>query len=131
MKHIIRTTAFTLLLSTTFLSSAAHADRQGGGTLMTAGIVNVDKWLDFDAQLIPTVIPDLNFAGTDTKPVTEFVKFKSSQGDQITFEYTWINGAKASAGQVTLNKARLTEEGTEIIKALVESKSTNAWEPLK
>lgn len=131
MKHIIRTTAFTLILSTTFLSDAAHADRQGGGTLMTAGVVSIDKWLDFDSRLIPTVIPDLNLADAKTKPVTEFVRFKSAQGDQITFDYTWINGAKASAGQVTLNKARLTEEGAEIVKALVESCSTNAWEPLK
>lgn len=131
MKHIIRTTAFTLILSTTFLSSAARADRQGGGTLMTAGIVSVDKWLDFDTRLIPTLIPDLNLADATAKPVTEFVRFKSAQGDQVTFDYTWMNGAKASAGQVTLNKARLSDEGAEIVKALVESKSTNAWKPLK
>lgn len=131
MKHIIRTTAFTLILSTTFLSSAAHADRQGGGTLMTAGIVSVDKWLEFDTRLIPAVIPDLNLADANIKPITEFVRFKSAQGDQITFEYTWINGAKSSAGQVTLNKARLSDEGAEIVKALAESKSSSDWEPLK
>ena len=131
MKHIIRTTAFTLILSTALMTSEAQADRQGGGTLMTAGSVRVDKWHEFDTRLIPTVIPDLNLADTATKPVREFVKFKSSQGDQVTFDYTWINGTNASAGQVTMNKARLTEEGAEIVKALIESRSTSGWERLK
>ena len=111
-------------------SPLAFADRQGGGGLLTSARVRVDKWIDFDASLIPAVIPDLSLADAKTKPVAEFVRFKSAQGDQVTFDYTWINGTKASAGQVTLNKARLTEEGSEIVKALVESKSTNAWEQI-
>lgn len=109
-------------------SPLAFADRQGGGGLLTSARVSVDKWIDFDASLIPDVIPDLNLA--TSKPGTEFVRFKSAQGDQVTFDYTWINGAKSSAGQVTLNKARLSNEGAEIVRALVESKSTSAWKQI-
>ena len=112
-------------------SPLAFADRQGGGGLLTSARVSIDKWIDFDTRLIPIVLPDLNLAEASTKPVAEFVRFKSSQGDRVTFDYTWIDGTKASAGQVTLNKVRLTEEGAEIVKALVESKSTSSWEPLK
>lgn len=128
MKHIIRTTAFTLILASTVLSLEAKADRQGGGTLITAGRVSIDKWLDFDALLVPVVVPDLNLSEAAAKPVSEFVRFKSVNGDQVTFDYTWINGAQAAAGRVTLNEAQLTKEGSEVVKALLESRSTEAWQ---
>ena len=128
MKYIIRTTAFTLILASTLLSFEAKADRQGGGTLITAGRVSVDKWLDFDARLVPVVVPDLNLSDVAIKPVSEFVRFKSVNGDQVTFDYTWINGVQASSGQVTLNKAQLTKEGADVVKALLESRSTEGWQ---
>lgn len=128
MKHIIRTTAFTLILASTLLSVEAKADRQGGGTLITAGRVSIDKWLDFDARLVPVVVPDLNLTEAAAKPVSEFVRFKSVHGDQVTFDYTWINGVQASSGQVTLNKAQLSKEGAEVEKALLESRSTESWQ---
>ena len=127
MRHLLHSLTVCFVLAA---SPLAHADRQGGGGLLTAARVSVDQWIDFDTRLLPTVIPDLNLTEATTKPITEFVRFKSSQGDQVTFDYTWINGTKSSAGQVTLNKARLTEEGAEIVKALVESKSTSAWEQI-
>lgn len=127
MKHIIRTTAFTLILASTLLSVEAKADRQGGGTLITAGRVSIDKWLDFDARLVPVVVPDLNLTEAAAKPVSEFVRFKSVQGDQVTFDYTWINGVQASSGQVTVNKAQLTKEGADVVKALLESRNSTIW----
>jgi hypothetical protein len=131
MKNIIRTTAFTLILASSMLAFEANADRQGGGTLITADRVSVDKWIDFDARLVPLVVPDLNLADVTAKPVSEFVRFKSAQGDQVTFDYTWINGAKASSGQVTLNKAQLSGEGAEVVKALLESRSNVAWKQVR
>lgn len=128
MKHIIRTTAFTLILASTLLSLEARADRQGGGTLITAGRVSIDKWLDFDARLVPVVVPDLNISDVATKPVSEFVRFKSVDGDQVTFDYTWINGVNASAGQLTVDKAQLSKESAEVVKALLESRSTESWQ---
>lgn len=128
MKHIIRTTAFTLILASSMLAFDAKADRQGGGTLITAGRLNIDKWIDFDARLVPVVVPDLNLEDVTAKPVSEFVRFKSAEGDQVTFEYTWINGAKASSAQVTLNKTQLTREGVDVVKALLESRSTEGWQ---
>lgn len=128
MKHIIRTTAFTLILASTLLSFEAKADRQGGGTLITAGRVSIDKWLDFDARLVPVVVPDLNISDVATKPVNEFVRFKSVNGDQVTFDYTWINGVNASAGQLTVDKAQLSKESAEVVKALLESRSTESWQ---
>lgn len=128
MKHIIRTTAFTLILASALLSFEAHADRQGGGTLISAGRVSIDKWLDFDARLVPVVVPDLNISDASGKPVSEFVRFKSVNGDQVTFDYTWINGVNASAGQLTVDKAQLTKEGADVVKALLESRSTEGWQ---
>lgn len=128
MKHIIRTTAFTLILASGLLSFEAQADRQGGGTLITAGRVSIDKWLDFDARLVPVVVPDLNISDASGKPVSEFVRFKSVNGDQVTFDYTWINGVNASAGQLTVDKAQLTKEGADVVKALLESRSTEGWQ---
>jgi hypothetical protein len=127
MKHIIRTTAFTLILASSILAFEAKADRQGGGTLITAGRVSIDKWIDFDARLAPAVIPDLNLSDFTAKPVSEFVRFKSAQGDQVTFDYTWINGNNAAAGQVTLNKAQLSDEGADVVKALLESRGSSQW----
>lgn len=127
MKHMIRTTAFTLILASALLSIEAKADRQGGGTLITAGRVSIDKWLDFDARLVPVVVPDLNLSEAAAKPVSEFVRFKSVEGDQVTFDYTLINGAQAAAGRVTLNKAQLTKEGADVVKALLESKGSSQW----
>lgn len=128
MKHIIRTAAFTLILASTLLSFDAQADRQGGGTLISAGRVSIDKWLDFDARLVPVVVPDLNISDVATKPVNEFVRFKSVNGDQVTFDYTWINGVNASAGQLTVDKAQLSKESAEVVKALLESRSTESWQ---
>ena len=130
MKHIIRTTAFTLILATTLLSLEAKADRQGGGTLITAGRVSIDKWLDFDARLIPVVVPDLSLSEAAAKPVSEFVRLKSVNGDQVTFDYTWINGLQAAAGQLTVNKAQLAREGAGVVKALLESKGSSQWSPV-
>ena len=130
MKHIIRTIAFTLILASALLSLDAKADRQGGGTLITAGRVSIDKWLDFDARLVPVVVPDLNLSDVASKPVSEFVRFKSVNGDHVTFDYTWINGVQASSGQVTLIKTQLSKEGAEIVNALLESKKSGHWKPV-
>lgn len=125
MRSLLRNLTVCIVLLT---APMAFADRQGGGGLLvTAGRVNIDKWLDFDARLVPVVVPDLNLSEAAAKPVSEFVRFKSAHGDQVTFDYTWINGAQAAVGRVTLNKAQLTKEGADVVKALLESRSTEAW----
>lgn len=131
MKHIIRTTAFTLILASALLAFEAKADRQGGGTLFTAGRVSVDKWIDFDARLVPVVVPDLNLADFTAKPVAEFVRFKSTQGDLVTFDYTWFVGADKGLAEVTLDKAKASEQTADLIRALLESKAKSDWEAIK
>lgn len=125
MRNLIRNLAVCIVL---FTAPMAFADRQGGGGLLvTTGRVSIDKWLDFDARLVPVVVPDLNLSEAAAKPVSEFVRFKSVQGDQVTFDYTWINGVQASSGQVTVNKAQLTKEGADVVKALLESRNSTIW----
>lgn len=126
MRNLLRSLTVCFVLLT---APMAIADRQGGGGLLvTAGRVSIDKWLDFEARLVPVVVPDLNISDASGKPVSEFVRFKSVQGDQVTFDYTWINGSQAAAGQVTLNKAQLTKEGADVVKALLDSRSTETWQ---
>ena len=127
MKHIIRTAAFTLILASALLSFEAQADRQGGGTLITAGRVSIDKWLDFDARLVPVVVPDLKIPEVAVKSASEFVRFKSVKAGQVTFDYTWISGSNATVGQVRLNELQISEAGNEIVKAILESKNLSKW----
>ncbi|MBN8540734.1 MAG: hypothetical protein J0L82_10145 [Deltaproteobacteria bacterium] len=131
MKHIIRTTAFTLILASSLLAVEAKADRQGGGTLFTSGHVSVDKWIDFDARFVPVAVPDINLSDVTTKPVSEFVRFKSAQGDQVTFDYTWFVGADKGLAEVTLDKAKASEQTADLIRALLESKAKSNWEAIK
>lgn len=113
MRNLLRNLTVCIVLLT---APIAFADRQGGGGLLvTAGRVSIERWLDFDARLVPVVVPDLNLSEAAAKPVSEFVRFKSVQGDQVTFDYTWINGVQASSGQVTVNKAQLTKEGADVV----------------
>jgi hypothetical protein len=129
MRNLLRGLTICFVLVATPM---AFADRQGGGGLLiTAGRVSIDKWIDFDARLIPVIVPDLKLEDVTAKPVSEFVRFKSAQGNQVTFDYTWINGVKASSGQVTLNKAQLSDEGAEVVKALFESRSNADWQQVK
>lgn len=125
MRNLLRSLTVCIVLLT---APTAFADRQGGGGLLaTTGRVSIDKWLDFDARLVPVVVPDLNLTDVTTKTVSEFVRFKSTNGDQVTFDYTWINGVQASSGQVTVNKAQLNKEGAEVVNALLESKRFSGW----
>lgn len=125
MRNLLRSLTVCIVLLT---APIAFADRQGGGGLLvTAGRVSIDKWLDFDARLVSVVVPDLNLSEAAAKPVSEFVRFKSAHGDQVTFDYTWINGVQASSGQVTVNKAQLTKEGADVVKALLESRNSTIW----
>lgn len=129
MRNLFRNfTVFIVLLA----APMAFADRQGGGGLLaTAGRVSIDKWLDFDARLVPVVVPDLIISDVATKPVSEFVRFKSANGDHVTFDYAWINGLQAAAGQLTVEKAQLSKEGAEVVKALLESKRFSGWSVVK
>lgn len=125
MRNLLRNLTVCIVL---LAAPMAFADRQGGGGLLvTAGRVSIERWLDFDARLVPVVVPDLNLSEAAAKPVSEFVRFKSVQGDQVTFDYTWINGVQASSGQVTVNKAQLTKEGADVVKALLESRNSTIW----
>lgn len=125
MRNLLRNLTVCIVL---LAAPMAFADRQGGGGLLvTAGRVSIERWLDFDARLVPVVVPDLNLSEAAAKPVSEFVRFKSLQGDQVTFDYTWINGVQASSGQVTVNKAQLTKEGADVVKALLESRNSTIW----
>jgi hypothetical protein len=128
MRSLFRNLTLCIVLLT---APMALADRQGGGGLLVStGRVSIDKWLDFEARLVPVVVPDLNLANVNAKPVSEFVRFKSAQGDQVTFDYTWIHGAQASSGQVTLNRAQISKENLEIVNALLKSKVSSTWTQL-
>jgi hypothetical protein len=125
MRNLLRSLTICFVLAATPM---AFADRQGGGGLLvTSGRVSIDKWIDFDARLVAVVVPDLNLALDSANPVSEFVRFKSANRDQVTFDYTWIKGAQASSGQLTVDKTHLTKEGAEVVKALLESKRFSGW----
>ena len=129
MRNLLRNLTVCIVL---FTAPMAFADRQGGGGLLvTAGRVSIDKWLDFDARLVPVVVPDLNISDASGKPVSEFVRFKSAKGNQVTFDYTWIVGAQKGLAEVTLDKAKASEQSSDLIRALLDSKANADWEAIK
>lgn len=60
----------------------------------------------------------------------EWVRFRNTQGDKITFEYTWAKTDEKGSGEVQLDRSTLGLEHADLIDALSESKASGEWKPV-
>ncbi len=126
MRSLLLKATFAAVLGVLLLSPSAHADRQGGGTLMVLRTFDAEKFMNLPGLKIPdfNAIFDLN-ASTG-----EFVRFKTAKGDKITFDYSWYVGADKGLAEVTLDKAKASEQSADLIRALLDSKAKADWEAI-
>lgn len=103
MRNLIFKTAFAATLTSLSFAPLAHADRQGGGGMMK-----------------------VSFSATDVAAL-EWVRFKGIDADTVSFEYSWIKKAERGTEQVTLNKADFGAQSSELVQALLDSKTTREW----
>ena len=122
----IKTLALTTLAIMT-LSPSARADRQGGGGLMVLRTFDSGKFVDLKGLQIP----EFKTSFVVNVSTGEFVRFKSTRGDNITFDYSWFMGADKGLAEVTLDKANAGEQGADLIRALLDSKAKADWEAIK
>jgi hypothetical protein len=127
MRNLFFKATVVTALSALLLSPPAQADRQGGGTLMVVRTFDASKFVDLKGLQLP----DLNSRYDVNASTGEYVRFKAAQGDKITFDYSWFVGAEKGLAEVTLDKAKASEQGADLIRALLESKAKSDWEAVK
>lgn len=127
MKHVIRTAVFAVVMASVLATEIASADRQGGGTLMVAKAFDQNMLVRVTDVRLPAFVEQ---AEATTVP-TEYVRFKAALGDVVAFDYSWIDGASKGASEVIVSRASLGYDDAELVRALVNSKSTDTWVNLR
>jgi hypothetical protein len=127
MRSLLLKATFAAVLGVLLLSPSAHADRQGGGTLM---VVRTSDAANF-VNITGLKIPEFNASFDVNASTGEFVRFKTAKGDKITFDYSWFVGADKGLAEVTLDKAKASEQRADLIRALLDSKAKADWEAIK
>jgi hypothetical protein len=127
MKNLILKTLAVSMVGSLLCLQTALADRQGGGGLIVLRTFDSSKFMDIKSLQIT----DLSARFDVNASNGEYVRFKAAQGDKITFDYSWFVGADKGLAEVTLDKAKASEQTADLIRALLESKATANWKEIK
>lgn len=127
MRSLLLKATFAAVLGVLLLSPSVHADRQGGGTLMVVRTLDDANFMNLPGLKIP----EFNASFDVNVSTGEFVRFKTTKGDKITFDYSWFVGADKGLAEVTLDKAKASEQNADLIRALLDSKAKADWEAIK
>lgn len=57
----------------------------------------------------------------------EWVRFKSIDGDRVTFDYSWIKSLSKGEEEVTMRKSDVGNQNEALIRALLDSKASAEW----
>jgi hypothetical protein len=126
MRNLLLKATFSAVLVALLLSPSAHADRQGGGTLMVVRTLDAANFMNLPGLKIP----EFNSIFDVNASTREFVRFRTAKGDKITFDYSWFVGADKGLAEVTLDKAKASEQSADLIRALLESRAKADWQPV-
>lgn len=124
MRNLLLKATFSAVLVALLLSPSAHADRQGGGTLMVVRTLDAANFMNLPGLKIPEFKTSFDVNAS----TGEFVRFKTAKGDKITFDYSWFIGADKGLAEVTLDKAKASDQSADLIRALLDSKAKADWE---
>lgn len=123
MRNMIFKTLFASILGSLFIAPLAHADRQGGGTLRAAFVL--------DPVLIEGA--GIQFDGAEIlykrEPAT-WVKFKSAKGDSVTFDYSWMTAQESGQIELTATRTDLVGGFRDLASAILKSKNVKDWQPV-
>ncbi len=112
MRNMIFKTLIASILGSFLVAQPAHADRQGGGTLMQVSFAVNDGFTH------------------DARKYSEFVRFHYVDGDRVAFDFFSTDSENFEPTKVTIQRAELSSRNSALVRALLVSKKLSTWQAI-